>query len=111
VTFVGIGIFLAYQVYARHRLRVIEPNAALHGWHVDEAVSWVVGNPGLESWQGVADFDHNVVDGTVMGAGALTKSVGSGLRRYQSGLIRLYALGIGLGAVLLLGWFLLAGIL
>jgi NADH-quinone oxidoreductase subunit L len=111
VTFVGIGIFLAYTVYARHRLRAIEPNAALHGWHVDDAVSWAVEHPGMESWEGVAEFDHNVVDGTVMGAGALTKSVGSGLRRYQSGLIRLYALGIGLGAVLLLGWFLLAGVL
>jgi NADH-quinone oxidoreductase subunit L len=111
VAFVGLGIFLAYLVYARHRVKAIEPTVLEHGWYVDQGVAAVVGGPGEASWEGVSQFDHKVIDGTVMGAGALATDTGRGLRRFQTGLIRVYAVGIGIGAVLLLGWFLLAGVL
>ena len=111
VTFVLAGIFLAYLVYSRHRLKAVEPELLEHGWYVDEGVAALVGGPGEASWEGIAQFDHKVVDGTVMGAGAVITDTGRGLRRFQTGLIRVYAVGIGIGAVLLLGWFLLAGVL
>jgi NADH-quinone oxidoreductase subunit L len=111
VTFVAAGIFLAYLVYARRRVKAVEPAFLEHGWYVDEGVAALVGGPGQASWEGVAEFDHRIVDGTVMGAAAVTADTGRGLRRFQTGYIRLYAAGIGVGAVLLLGWFLLAGVL
>jgi NADH-quinone oxidoreductase subunit L len=111
VAFVGVGIFLAYLVYARHRIKAVEPTVLEHGWYVDEGVAALVGGPGEASWEGVSQFDHQVIDGTVMGAGAVVTDTGRGLRRFQTGLIRVYAVGIGIGAVLLLGWFLLAGLL
>lgn len=112
-TFVAvmIGIFLAWLVYSRHRLKAVEPDILEHGWYVDDGVSWVVAKPGRESWDGVVWFDENIVDGAVMGSGELSKRVGRGLRRYESGFVRAYAVGIGIGAVVLLGWFLLAGVL
>jgi NADH-quinone oxidoreductase subunit L len=110
IVFVLTGIFLAWLVYERHRVKAVEPEILRHGWYVDESVAWVVEKPGMESWEGLNWVDHNVVDGAVMGSGGLMKRVGRGLRRYQTGLVRTYAVGIGLGAVLLLGWFLLAGV-
>ncbi len=104
------GIYLAYLVYQRHRLKAVEPPVLAHAWYVDEGVGWVVENPGMESWEDVAWFDHEVIDGAVMGTGGAMKQVGRGLRRYQSGYVRAYAVAIGIGAVLVLGWFLIAGV-
>ena len=105
------GIFLGWLVYQKHRVKAVEPEILLHGWYVDESVAWVVANPGLESWEDVVWVDEHIIDGAVMGSGALATRVGRGLRRYQTGYVRFYAVGIGIGAVLLLGWFLLAGVL
>jgi NADH-quinone oxidoreductase subunit L len=41
----------------------------------------------------------------VNGVGTLVRSGGGGLRRVQSGFVRSYALGISVGTVLLLGYF------
>jgi NADH-quinone oxidoreductase subunit L len=49
--------------------------------------------------------DHDVVDGAVNGIGTGFREIGGGLRRVQTGLVRNYALGIVLGAVLLMIWF------
>jgi NADH-quinone oxidoreductase subunit L len=49
--------------------------------------------------------DHDVVDGAVNGIGTGLREIGGGLRRVQTGLVRNYALGIVLGAVLLMIWF------
>jgi NADH-quinone oxidoreductase subunit L len=111
VAFVAAGLFLAYLVYARHRVKAVEPEFLERGWYVDDAVAAVVGGPGEAAWEGIAEFDRKVIDGAVMGLGALTTDTGRGLRRFQTGYLRLYAAGIGIGAVLLLGWFLLAGVL
>jgi NADH-quinone oxidoreductase subunit L len=106
-----LGIFLGWLVYQKHRLKAHEPAILAHAWYVDDAVSWAVANPGMESWEDVLWVDENIIDGAVMGTGSVARQVGRGLRRYQTGYVRGYAVGIGIGAVLLLGWFLLAGVL
>ena len=49
----------------------------------------------------VLAFDHDVVDGAVRGVGAGTLGLGRSLRGLQTGFVRSYAFGIGLGAVAL----------
>ena len=71
-------------------------------WHVDETYAKVAGGPGEAAFEGVAEFDQRVVDGAVNGVGGLAKRIGDGLRPMQTGLIRTYALGVAVGAALLL---------
>ena len=52
----------------------------------------------------MAEFDQRVVDGAVNGVGGAAKQVGDGLRPLQTGFVRSYALGIAVGAVLLLAY-------
>ncbi|MCB8985323.1 MAG: NADH-quinone oxidoreductase subunit L [Ardenticatenaceae bacterium] len=51
-------------------------------------------------------FDKFGVDGTVNGIGSLTKGLAGAIRRTQTGFARTYALGVFLGAVALLVYFL-----
>jgi NADH:ubiquinone oxidoreductase subunit 5 (subunit L)/multisubunit Na+/H+ antiporter MnhA subunit len=51
-------------------------------------------------------FDRTIVDGTVNGVGALTRSAGGGLRQIQTGRVQNYALGIAIGLLLMAGSFL-----
>ncbi|GAB4261835.1 NADH-quinone oxidoreductase subunit L [Deferrisoma sp.] len=52
-----------------------------------------------------AFFDVVVIDGIVNGVGYLVRSVGAGLRRFQTGQVQAYALSILLGAVILVGYY------
>jgi len=74
-------------------------------------VSAIVGGPGRAAFGGVAAFDAKIVDGAVNGIGTEVRAASGLLRKVQSGLVRSYAFVIGLGAVALLAWFLLRGIL
>ena len=98
-----IGIGLAVVVYLRRRVRPVEPVVLAHGWYYDEAVSAFMGGPGLAAYQGVTAFDEHVVDGAVNGTGVLVREGGSRLRVTQTGYVRNYALGIAVGAVVLVG--------
>jgi NADH-quinone oxidoreductase subunit L len=50
-------------------------------------------------WRG---FDMGVIDGLVNGVGSVSRSIGGGLRRMQSGNIRSYAAWVAAGALLLI---------
>ena len=100
-----IGIFGAYLVYEKKRIKPIEPELFASGWHYDRAISWFMGNPGRKGFQGVADFDGKVVDGTVNSVAALVRETSNQVRKSQTGYLRQYAGVIGIGVVLLLGWF------
>ncbi|MDG1188379.1 MAG: NADH-quinone oxidoreductase subunit L [Ilumatobacter sp.] len=100
-----IGIFGAYLVYEKKRIKPVEPELFASGWHYDRAISWFMGNPGRKGFQGVADFDGKVVDGTVNSVAALVRETSNQVRKGQTGYLRQYAGVIGLGVVLLLGWF------
>jgi NADH-quinone oxidoreductase subunit L len=101
-----LGILVAYGVYQQHRgdRAKIEQPVLAHAWYIDDAYAAVVGGPGEAAFQGVADFDAEVVDGAVRGVAAGTKEAGRVLRPLQSGLVRTYALGVAVGAVLLVAF-------
>jgi NADH-quinone oxidoreductase subunit L len=98
------GIAAAAQVYLRRRARAVEPEILAHAWYYDEAVTAFMGGPGRVGFQTVADIDEEVVDGAVNGVGALVRTTGSRLRLLQSGYVRNYALGLAVGAVVLVGF-------
>jgi NADH-quinone oxidoreductase subunit L len=100
------GIFFGVQVYLKRRVDAskLEPAVLANAWYIDETYAKVAGGPGEAAFQGVSDVDAKVVDGAVNGVGGLWMFLGSKLRVLQSGLIRSYALGIGVGAALLLAF-------
>jgi NADH-quinone oxidoreductase subunit L len=104
------GIVLAWLIYDRQRIKAVEPELFAHAWYYDEGVSAFMGGPGYEAFDDVVWVDEHVVDGAVNGVGKLSTQSGRVLRVLQSGYVRNYALGIGIGAVLLLGWFVSRGV-
>ena len=105
------GVVAAVAVYAKGKFKIIEPKILADAWRYDSAVSAIVGGPGRAAFGGVAAFDAKIVDGVVNGIGTEVRAASGLLRKIQNGLVRSYAFVIGLGAVVLLAWFLLRGIL
>ncbi|MEY3805795.1 MAG: NADH-quinone oxidoreductase subunit, partial [Actinomycetota bacterium] len=89
----------------------VEPQLLADGWRYDSAISAIVGGPGRRVFDGVAAFDAGIVDGAVIGVAKEVRTTSSLLSRIQNGLIRSYAAIIGVGAVLVLAWFLVRGVL
>ncbi|MGE3621984.1 MAG: NADH-quinone oxidoreductase subunit L, partial [Acidimicrobiia bacterium] len=100
------GIVVAGLVYLQKRLRPVEPEVLANAWYYDSSIAAFMGGPGRQAFELAADFDRTVIDGTVNGVAAGVRSGGRGLRRLQPGLLRVYALGIGVGAVVVVGYFL-----
>jgi NADH-quinone oxidoreductase subunit L len=103
-----IGIAAAVVIYLRRRVpaEVVERPVLLHAWYIDESIAKAVDGPGEAAFEGTATFDREVVDGAVNGTGALVKDLGARLRTLQTGYVRNYALGVALGAVILVGYVL-----
>ncbi len=104
------GIFLAYTVYQRKRLPAIEPKLLANAWYYDAGVSALMGGPGRVAFEDAAWVDANVVDGAVNGTAFGVRSIGGVVRKLQTGFVRNYALGIGVGVIALLAWFLIRGV-
>ena len=100
-----VGIALAAVVYLRHRVRAIEPEVLAHAWYYDEEVTAFMGGPGRRSFDAIAWFDAHIIDGAVNGVATLVRGVGGRLRPLQSGFVRSYALGVTIGVVVVLGYF------
>jgi NADH-quinone oxidoreductase subunit L len=100
-----IGIAVSIMVYAKHKAKPIEPAVLAEGWYYDATVSKFMGGPGREAFEAVAWYDATVVDGAVNGVGQLVRGTAQRIRTVQSGNVRNYAAAIGVGVVLLLGWF------
>ena len=100
-----VGIILAWLVYERGRIKAYEPSVLANAWYYDRAVTDFMGGPGEDAFEGAAWFDANVVDGAVNGTGRVVRDVAGELRKGQTGYVRGYAGIIGIGAVILLGWF------
>jgi NADH-quinone oxidoreductase subunit L len=98
------GIWFAYRLYQQHRgdPAKVEQPAFAHALYIDETYAKVVAGPGEAAFQGVADFDANVVDGAVDGVGAGVQELGRGLQPLQTGMVRSYALFLAGGTVALL---------
>jgi NADH-quinone oxidoreductase subunit L len=101
-----VGIGLAAAVYLKGRIKPVEPRILADGWKYDEAISAFAGGPGRAGFEAAATFDREVVDGAVNGVAALVRRSGSGLRHVQSGYVRSYALGVAVGVVAILAYFL-----
>jgi NADH-quinone oxidoreductase subunit L len=99
------GIAAGIAIYQYKKAKPFEPDLFAKGWHYDAAVSWFMGNPGRRGFQDVADFDTKVVDGAVNGVATLVRETSGQVRKGQTGYLRQYAGVIGIGVVLLLGWF------
>ncbi len=100
------GIGLAALIYLLKRAKPIEPEILAAAWHYDDAISAFVGGPGRAGFEATATFDRVVVDGAVNGVAAAVRGSGRSLKVLQSGYLRSYALGVALGAVALLAYFL-----
>ena len=77
------------------------------GWYYDWAVTWFMGGPGRIAFDALSWFDRTIIDGAVNGVGSLTRDAGGIVRKAQTGFVRTYALGIAIGAVLLVMFVLL----
>jgi NADH-quinone oxidoreductase subunit L len=98
-----VGILFAYRVYQQHKVdpATIEQPVFAHAWYIDETYAKVVGGPGEAAFQGVADFDAEVIDGAVKGVAGGTEKVSRLVKPAQTGLVRTYATGVAIGTVLL----------
>jgi NADH-quinone oxidoreductase subunit L len=110
------GIAAAYLVYvkspglpdrlAQQWRRLYD--LSLHKWYVDEAYDRSLVRPTFTAadglWKGV---DVAVIDGAVNGVARVVAAGGSLLRLFQSGQTQHYALGMALGAMVILTVFLL----
>ncbi len=102
-----VAIVGAFAVYLRGRVDParIELRPLANAWYVDETYANFMGGPGRRLFDAMAWFDRNVIDGAVRFVGRGSQSIGSNLRVLQPGFVRSYALGIGLGSVLVMAWF------
>ena len=105
------GIALSVMVYGKKKIKAVEPKILADGWRYDSTVSAFMGGPGRKAFDGVAMFDATVVDGAVNGVAKSVSGASGVLRRAQSGFVRGYAAIIGIGAILLLAWFVFRGVI
>ena len=67
------GIAIAYLVYERRTLPVVEPEPLHDGLYIDSSIAALVGGPGIELAQGAATADSVGIDGAVNGVGRITR--------------------------------------
>jgi NADH-quinone oxidoreductase subunit L len=101
-----VGIAVGVRVYLQKRTAPIEPEILREGWYYDAAITSFMGGPGEQAFEGVATFDRTIIDGAVNGVAASVRGGGKGLRVVQTGYVRSYALGLAVGVVALLAYFL-----
>jgi len=101
------GIWLAVSIYLRKSMpaQLIERDFFARAWRYDEAISAAVAGPGSKSFRALAIFDKRVIDGAINSVGSAVQASARQLRRLQTGMVRSYALGIAIGAVVLLVYF------
>jgi NADH-quinone oxidoreductase subunit L len=104
----AVGILVAVLAYLKRRVdhRVFERPILAEAWRLDRRVADFMGGPGRVGFEATANFDSSVVDGAVNGVATMVRSEAGLLRRFHNGLVRTYAVGIGVGAVGLVVWFL-----
>jgi NADH-quinone oxidoreductase subunit L len=81
----------------------LEPAFLSHQWYIDDTLALAVSGPFSRFADGMAfGVDARGIDGLVRGVARTTAVGGWVLRRLQTGYLRNYALGIGLGAAAIL---------
>ena len=105
-----VGIAAAIAVYAKGKVKPVEPKVLEQAWFYDAGAAKLVAGPGAAAFSAMAWADAKIVDGAVNGTGAVVRRVASTLRKAQSGFVRGYAAIVALGVVLLLAWFVYRGL-
>ncbi len=100
-----VGIVIAWLIYQKQRVQAFEPKLFAAGWYYDTAITWFMGNPGRKGFEATAAFDANVIDGAATGTSVIVRETATEVRKAETGYVRQYASIIGIGVVLLLGWF------
>ncbi len=93
------GLTIAWMLWrVRADRPELEPRFLQRVWYWDDFYDAVIGRPGAALARFSATVvESRVIDAAVNGVGTLTRRVGSGARRLQTGYVRNYALGIALG--------------
>ena len=107
ITGATIGVVSASYVYLKNRVNPtqIELPILQDAWKFDRSVTTFMGGPGRKVFDWITWFDRTVIDGAVNGAGKLIQGIGIRLKTTQTGLIRTYALGMVIGAVAIIAYF------
>jgi NADH-quinone oxidoreductase subunit L len=101
VAVAGLGLGLSTWRTAVHPK--LEPSFLRRAWYVDDAVAATVSGPAKGAATVLAFVvDRAMVDGFVNGLARFLGLSGRVIRKAQNGYVRSYALGIGLGLVILL---------
>ena len=103
----SVGVIAAIFVYLKNRVATSKIEHAIleDAWRFDSTVSSFMDGPGRRSFEATTWFDQNIIDGAVNGVGKITQRVSIRLRSTQTGLIRSYALGMVIGAVAIIAYF------
>ena len=103
----SVGVIAAIFVYLKNRVATSKIEHAIleDAWRFDSTVSSFMDGPGRRSFEATTWFDQNIIDGAVNGVGKITQRVSTRLRSTQTGLIRSYALGMVIGAVAIIAYF------
>ena len=103
----SVGVIAAIFVYLKNRVDTSKIEHAIleDAWRFDSTVSSFMAGPGRRSFEATTWFDQNIIDGAVNGVGKITQKVSTRLRSTQTGLIRSYALGMVIGAVAIIAYF------
>jgi NADH-quinone oxidoreductase subunit L len=114
----ALGFFFAWLLYYKRPELPARITARMHGiysmvlhkYYIDEGYDLLIVKPlmalsTIVLWKGV---DQGVIDGTVNGAGALSKDIGGQLRKMQSGNIRSYAAWIAAGGAAVIAYMIWA---
>jgi NADH-quinone oxidoreductase subunit L len=103
VALLGLGLGLRTWATASHSR--LEPTFLRRAWYFDDLVAAVASGPLRAAANGLAFvMDRRIVDGTVNGVGRLLAVSGRVTRKVQNGYIRTYAVGIGVGLVIILAY-------
>lgn len=103
-----VGIAVAYRTYLAHKIdaKVFDKEILARAWHIDEGYAAFVSGPGTWFFNAMVFVDTRIIDGAVNGVATVVRGGSLGLRRLQTGYVRNYALGVAVGAALLMVWFL-----
>jgi len=101
-----IGLLAGLGLWRRTVERpALEPAVLAHAWYIDEGVAATVSGPLAGIANGLSyQVDSGLIDGAINGLARLTAQTGRQLRRVQTGYVRNYALGIGIGAAVILAY-------
>jgi NADH-quinone oxidoreductase subunit L len=102
-----VGLGAAWYLWrATSDKPALEPEILQRGWYIDWAFDSFIAKPSTAFAQVASVFDRKVIDGAVVGAASVVRRAAGGMRKVQTGYVRQYALGIVVGAVLLLAFML-----